>query len=224
MNIFQDESGCLGFQTGSSRYFVVALLCPENSKHISNIIRKFKGDVIRDGWPKNIEIKANGLFNAGKNSIIPNTYKFKATPEKPIVNILTRITTSNIEIDAIVVNKSKINADLKTLPFGILWNYFSGRVLIERLVRYDEVNLYVDEHNKESHSELHFDGYIKTSALITKGHDFPCTIIHGNSNVIRGISAVDFICWAIFRNYESNDGRFIKLIKPKIKCLKEFFF
>lgn len=87
MNIYQDESGCLGFNAGSSNYFVVALLCPQNSKHIANIIRKFKGRVIKDGWPKSIEIKAHNLFVATTDSRIPNSYKYKQTPEVPIINV-----------------------------------------------------------------------------------------------------------------------------------------
>lgn len=224
MNIFQDESGCLGFQPGSSSYFVVTLLCPQNSKHISNVIRKFKGDVIAAGWPRQLEIKASSLFHAKYNPVVPQNYAFKNNPEKPIFDVLKRLNSCSIEIDTIVVNKAKINANLRTLPFGILWNYFSAQVLVDRITKYDDVILICDEHNKESHSQLHFDGYILTSAKMTKGRNFPCQIIHANSNVVRGISAVDFICWAIFRNYEFNDVRFFKLVQAKIQFLKRFFF
>ena len=52
MNIYQDESGCLGFKDGSSKYFVVALLSTDRSKHLGNVIRKLKGQIIKAGWPK----------------------------------------------------------------------------------------------------------------------------------------------------------------------------
>jgi hypothetical protein len=31
MNILQDESGCLGFKSGSSKYFVVVVLCSDDT-------------------------------------------------------------------------------------------------------------------------------------------------------------------------------------------------
>jgi len=224
MNIYQDESGCLGFNAGSSNYFVIALLCPQNSKHIANIIRKFKGRVIKDGWPKSIEIKAHNLFVATTGSRIPNSYKYKQTPEVPIIDVLTSIANCEIEIDAIVVLKSKIDSDLRTLPYGILFNYYSGRVLIDRILCYEAVNLYVDETSKQTHDLLQFDGYIRTGALLTKKRNFPLNIVHGNSNVIRGISAVYFVSWAVFRKYESSDDRFFNLIHHKIVHLKTYYF
>jgi hypothetical protein len=224
MNIYQDESGCLGFQKGSSDYFVVTILCPDNSKHLGHLIRKFKGTLIKSGWPRDIEIKAHNLFLSNINPKIPSSYKYKNSPNDALIEILTKLAQCNIEIDTIIVKKCNIEVSLRTLPYGILWNYFSGRVLVSRIIKYDEVNLYVDEHNKESHNELHFDGYIKTSALITKGCSFPLNIEHGNSNVVTGISAVDFICWAIFRNYESSDPTFYNLIKSKIINNNTYFF
>jgi len=224
MNIYQDESGCLGFQSGSSKYFGIALLCPNNSKHVGNVIRKFKGKLIKVGWPKGYEIKAHNLFVAGTDRRVPQGYTYKATPEVPILDILRRITNCDIEIDAMVILKSKINSNLRTLPNGILLNYFSGQVLIDRVLQYSDVNLYVDETNKQTHDEQHFDGYIKTQALIKRGSNFPFNIVHGNSNVIAGISAVDFVSWAIFRKYEFQDDRFYNIISGKIKHFKPFFF
>jgi hypothetical protein len=224
MNIYQDESGCLGFSAGSSKYFVVALLCPLNSKHMANVMRKFKGHIIKAGWPKDVEIKGHNLFMAGIDSRIPSNYKYKKTPEVPILDILGRLANCDLEIDAIIVLKSRINDDLRTLPYGILFNYYSGRVLIDRILCYNEVHLYVDETSKQTHDLLHFDGYIRTGALLTRKRNFPLEIVHGNSNVIHGISAADFVSWSIFRKYESGDDRFFKLIKHKITNLKTYYF
>ncbi|MFC1929163.1 hypothetical protein ACFLXK_06200, partial [Chloroflexota bacterium] len=120
--------------------------------------------------------------------------------------------------------KSKINSDLRTLPYGILFNYYSARVLVNRIVRYDDVHLFVDETSKQTHNLLEFDAYIKNGALLTKKRNFPLEITHGNSNVIHGISAVDFIAWSIFRKYESQDTRFFDLIKQKIENFKPYYF
>jgi hypothetical protein len=224
MNIYQDESGCLGFKTGSSKYFVVALLCPSRSKHLSNVLRKFKGTLIKSGWPSIIEIKAHNLFTATSDPRVPTTYKYKNCPEQPILDILNHLAKCDLEIDAIVVLKNRINSDLRTLPYGILFNYYSARVLIDRIVRYDEVHLFVDETSKQTHNLLEFDAYIRNGALLTKRRNFPLEIVHGNSNVIHGISAADFIVWSIFRKYESKDARFFDLIKHKIQNYKTYYF
>ncbi|MEE9176526.1 MAG: DUF3800 domain-containing protein [Thermodesulfobacteriota bacterium] len=224
MNIYQDESGCLGFNSGSSKYFVVALLCPKNSKHVSNVIRKFKGRLIKDGWPKSIEIKAHNLFVAKTDDRITDIYKYKQTPEQPIFTILNSLAKCEIEIDAIVVLKEKIHANLRPLPNSILLNYFAGRVLVDRIIVYDDVHLFVDETSKQTHNLQHFDGYIQTGVFLTKKKYFPFEIIHGNSNVIYGISATDFISWAIFRKYEFKDSRFFDVIKSKIVTFKSYYF
>lgn len=224
MNIYQDESGCLGFNAGSSKYFVVALLCPKNSKHLANVIRKFKGRILKSGWPKGIEIKAHNLFLAHTDERIPSNYKYKQTPEVPILEILALLANCDLEIDAIVVLKSRINDDLRTLPYGILFNYYSGRVLIDRILCYEEVHLFVDETSRQTHDSLQFDGYIRMGALLSRKRNFPLEIVHGNSNVIHGISAADYISWATFRKYESKDARFFNPIKHKIANLKTYYF
>ena len=224
MNIYQDESGCLGFNAGSSKYFVVALLCPQNNKHLANVIRKFKGRIIKSGWPNNVEIKAHNLFVARTDNKIPSTYKFKQTPEVPILDILARIANCDIEIDGIVVLKNRMNDDLRTLPYGILFNYYSARVLIDRILLYDEVHLFVDETSKQTHDLLQFDGYIRTGALLSRKRNFPLEIVHGNSDVINGISASDYVSWSLFRRYEYNDNRFFNMIKHKIVNLKTYYF
>ena len=224
MNLYQDESGCLGFKAGSSKYYVVVILCSNEPKRISNVIRKFKGELVKVGWPKCIEIKAAYLFHSSCDARITDEYKYKNSPGEPIKTILRRLAACDIEIDTIVVKKEKISEDLRKLPNSILMNYFSGRVLIDRILKYDSVNLYVDMTNKQTHDSQHYDGYIKTGAYLTKKRFFPLNIEHVNSNIVRGVSAVDFLSWAVFRKYESKDNQYFKIIEHKISILKTYYF
>jgi hypothetical protein len=209
MNIFQDESGCLGFEAGSSKYFIVALLCPEDSKLLGHIVRKFKGNLISKGWPKTKEIKATHLHMAKYDPQVPDAYQFKNDPDRPITDILNKISKTNIEIDAIVVNKKNIEPRLRTLPYGVLYNYFSRNVLVKRTIQYDESFLYIDRTSKQSHKIKHFDDYIYTEALLAKGENFKFSIAHVDSNVVAGICAVDFLSWGLSRLYEFKDDRFM---------------
>jgi hypothetical protein len=224
MNIFQDESGDLGFKRGSSKYFIITLLCPENSKHLGNVVRKFKGRLIKLGWPNTIEIKATHLHMAKHNADIPSAYKYKNSPDIPILEFLQRLASLEVVIDAIVVNKAKINTGLKTLPYGVLYNYYSKNVLVDRIIKYDYAILYIDRTSKQTHKMKHFDDYLYTEALIAKGHNFPFQIEHCDSNVISGISAVDFVAWALSRKFEQKDDAFYKVISGKIGVLKQYYF
>ncbi|MFC1956688.1 DUF3800 domain-containing protein [Chloroflexota bacterium] len=224
MHIFQDESGCLGFNAGSSKHYVVTLLCTEESKHISNVIRKFKGHIIKVGWPRSIEIKAYHLFHADRDERIPNTYQYKNDPSKPIKRILRTLSACNIEVETIVIKKADINQGLKSLPPPILMNYFVGEILINCLAKCDNAYLFVDKsHAKDCDSDS-FNGYIETKTYIQKGTNFHLDIQHVDSNVVKGVSAADFLCWSIFRRYESHDSRFIKLFAQKINVVKTLFF
>ena len=70
----------------------------------------------------------------------------------------------------------------------------------------------------------HFDDYLLTEALIAKGHNFHFQIEHGDSNVIAGISAVDFVAWALSRMFEKKDDSFYEIISGKIGVLKRYYF
>jgi len=224
VNIFQDESGCLGFEVSSSKYFIITLLCPQNSKNVSNIIRKFKGSLIKDGWPNTIEIKAAHLHRAPLNPLIPDTYKYKTSPDLPIISILNKLAATPIEVDAIIINKARISADLRTLPYGVLYNYYSKLIVVDRIKQYNIATLYIDQTSKQTHKLRHFDQYIYTETLLAKGHNMNFDIIHGDSNVIRGISAVDFFSWAISRKYEFSDNRFWSLFNSKVSRHIEYLF
>ncbi|MFC2024222.1 DUF3800 domain-containing protein [Chloroflexota bacterium] len=224
MNIYQDESGCLGFKVGSSKYYVITLLCTNKSKHISNVIRKFKGHIIKAGWPRSIEIKAYHLYRAGRDARIPNTYQYKNDPSKPIKRILQTLSACNIEVETLVLKKANINQGLRSLPPPILLNYFAGEILINRLAKCDNAYLFVDKSHAKDCDADSFNGYIETKTYLQKGTNFQLDIQHVDSNVVTGVSAVDFLCWSIFRRYESRDSRFIKLFAPKITIVKTLFF
>ena len=161
---------------------------------------------------------------AEHNKDIPSNYRYKNSPDTPILEFLQKMATLSIEIDAIVVNKAKINTGLKTLPYGVLYNYYSKNVLVDRIIKYDEARLYIDRTSKQTHKMKHFDDYLYTEALIAKGHNFPFQIEHGDSNVIAGISAVDFVAWALSRKFEQKDDSFYKVISGKIGVLKRYYF
>lgn len=171
-----------------------------------------------------IEIKAAHLHWAKYDPKIPDTYKYKASPDIPIATILSKLAANQIEIDTIIVNKARINSDLKTLPYGILYNFFSKIILVDRAKQYNDVILYIDRTSKQTHNLKRFDEYIYTETLIAKGRKMNLNIFHEDSNIVKGISAVDFFSWAVSRKYEYKDDSFWQLFQSKVANHVEYLF
>lgn len=224
MNIFVDESGEMGFNANSSTHYVITCLCPSNSKLISNRFKRYHANLISLGWPQDIEPKATTMFSSSKNRDIPSSFKYKSDPIPLMTSFLGGLATQDLEIDAIVVNKSNIDEHLKKAPLGILHNYYSSKILVPRVCMYDSVHLFVDRRTKERHPQLKFDGYLETKVLEQRVGWSYFQIMHEDSKKVRGLSTVDYISWAIFRLFEFNDSRFFDCFVGKIKNFKKWYF
>ena len=224
MHIFMDESGELGFHARSSKHYGIACICTEQQKSIYKAFKNFNAFLIRNGWPKDVEPKANKLFNCTRDSEIPSTFNFKSNSHDVILEFLKRLSKRDFEIDAIIINKRNIDTHLKNAPFGIKHNYFAAQVLVPRIVQYDEVYLFVDQRSKERHSHLHFDGYIETRVFTERTNGMQFQIRHEDSRVVKGLSTVDYISWSIFRLFEYGDKRFFSCINGKVANLNKWYF
>jgi len=224
MHFFLDESGELGFHPNSSRAFVIAVLRVENPKPLKRVIKSFNAKLLRHGWPQEVEVKAANVFGAPRSPAIPESFRCKHGPDPLLRGILAAIAASGAQLDVLAVNKGRINADLRQLPHGILYNYYAGQVLIDRIAAHDEVTLWVDKRNKELHSLLHFDGCIETEAFLRKGGPMRLEIIHATAEQVYGLAAADYVSWAAFRKYESGDTRFYRTIAGSITDEQAWFF
>ncbi len=225
MLIFSDESGELGFHDASSKYYVVALLCTNQSKRLKRVVQEFDAYLVRQGWPKDVEVKASTLFNCKRDRRIPDSFTLKQDPVPAICLMLNRISRLDAEADAIVINKRNINDNLRTLPFGILHNYYAGQVIVPRVIQYDgNVDLLVDKRSKERHPHMHFDGYIRTKVLWEKGRFLNFEVRHEDSREIYGLRAADFVSWSIYRFFTWGDNRFFDLVSPFLKSLQKWYF
>ena len=74
----------------------------------------------------------------------------------------------------------------------------------------------VDQRNKETHTKLKFDGYLETRLIIDCDHRQALTIRHEESQKVRALQAADLVSWAIFRNHEHADDRFLNLLRPRL--------
>lgn len=203
--IFLDESGELGFKEKSSKYFIITLLsCDEGEIYnLRRIMRKVRSKIIKKKMKKYPELKGNN------------------STDKIREDVLKRFTQTNSEIFVIILEKSKVYEYLKSKK-NKLYNYISNLILNECSLDSSHVCLIVDKSKTNRSLREDFDNYIRKNINQTNQS---CNLIikHENSQKEGCLQVLDFISWAIFRNYEYRDARFIDLVKDKIVIKKEVF-
>lgn len=203
--IFLDESGELGFKDSSSKYFIITLLsCDEGEIYaLKRIIKKVREKIIKKKIKRYPEIKGNN------------------STDKIRIEVLQRFMKTNSEIFVIILEKSKVYEYLKDKK-NKLYNYISNLILNECSFDNPSVCLIVDKSKSNRSLRDDFDNYIR-NMLNEKNHFDKLTIKHENSQNNPILQVLDFISWAIFRNYEYKDSRFIEIIKERIVIKKEVF-
>jgi hypothetical protein len=203
--IFLDESGELGFKVTSSKYFVITLLsCDEGEIYsIRRIMKKVRSKIIKKKLKRYPEIKGNN------------------STDKIRKDILNRFVQTNSEIFVIVLEKSKVYEYLKNKK-DKLYNYISNLILNECSLEDNSVCLIVDKSKSNRSLREDFDDYIRKN-LNQKNQFCKLIIKHENSQKEACLQVLDFISWAIFRNYEYQDSSFMNIVKDKIVTKKEVF-
>jgi uncharacterized protein DUF3800 len=238
-----DESGDLGFGVGS-KYFVLAFIDTAAGKALNKAVKNFNAHLINNGWNRDIEIKATNLWHSPKNELLTAKYRYKKDSTVPIETVLRAIAQTTCRIGFVVIKLENVYDRLKEVDCSILYNYFSWILLQYPLCSPEhDVSLYVDRRNREQHNLLKFDGYVEAKVGIERAerNHPPLTLqiqhLHANSATefsgeqrariefgIRGLQAADFVCWAIKRQFEDNELRWIKLLNDKISLRKHLYF
>lgn len=212
--LFIDESGELGQKTGSSSHFLIAALCTETPKALEKRLWKEKAKLYNAGWPRDIEIKGTTLWGCDHN---PRTPTAIAVRRVDILNeIISSICSSPIKLHYSIAKKSYLSKSIMNAEYGIAYNFLCGTLVCRAYAKHfcGPLNIVVDQRNKETHSKLKFDGYLETRLVGDCEHELGVAISHQESFDILGLQAVDFLSWALFRNYEHGDDQFKKLITP----------
>ena len=228
--IYCDESGEASFTESTyCNYFVICLITIAESqfKKVNNIIGRFNAELINKGWAKSDEIKANSLHNIGHNDELPDIVKSNIYGDDYIKKLLnTVIGYCDVEVNYIILNKAKvINDQLKKAPYGIVYNYLTGKILFPVIANYIDSILTIDKRNKEIHTQKHFDGYIQTEILkksLENNSNIQIEIKHEESHSNLGLQLVDFFSWSINRKYVADDDRFYNIFSKNIKIKIEW--
>jgi len=198
--IFLDESGDLGFNERSSRWFILSIILTSNHRKVEKCVKR-----VHKGLKK--KYKKVGELHA---------YHSDSVTKKRILRMLSGV--QDIEIYSIILNKKKVYTDLKNQK-NYLYNY-TANILLDRL--YNKKNfrkgvnvlICIDQRETNKFLKKNFMDYLNNS-LIKKGDgNFKIKIRPSQSE--KCLQAVDFISWAIFRKYEKNDYEYYEIIKNKI--------
>lgn len=191
--VYLDESGDLGFDQKSSNHIVIALLITDSPFKIERCIKRIRQRKLKKKLKELPEIK----FNKSSDHIREKT--------------LICIAREPIEIAYIVLDKKRVSPDRQNHKQKI-YNFITASLL--RSLPYGDtanLKLIVDKRISNKVIRKDFDEYVKRKAA------FKVNISHENSTSNKCLQASDFIAGAIFRKYESCDGRFYDLIKDRIK-------
>jgi len=229
--IYCDESGETSFSKDSKhQHFSICALTVEESQRnkIKNTIRRKHAKLYRKGWPKDIEIKASLLHGLNFNKKIPLKLKKSITGDQFIKETLKSLKNScSPRIDFFAVNKDEIvDEEFKHASYGIAYNYFAGKLLIPLIVNCRDSYITLDERSKETHSQMHFNGYLETQVrgyAIENNLNIRLEIEHANSRNNYGLQAVDYFSWSIYRKIEHNDESFFNIFKNLIKTKERWY-
>ncbi|MDO8516170.1 MAG: DUF3800 domain-containing protein [bacterium] len=200
MYIFLDESGDLGFGKGSSKWFLFTLVVVDDPRILERVIKK-----TRQGLKKKYKHTLSEL-HAYHSDDITRT------------RILTKLATKDIEIVTTILNKEKVYVDLRNQK-NYLYN-FTANIILDRLIKKKfiagdkHISLVVDRKDTKKRLKENFISYITKAMQERRDGGFEMSLAASHDE--KGLQAVDFISWAIFRKYERNDLKFYELIKSKI--------
>lgn len=201
--IFLDESGDLGFAKGkqNSSYFIVTILAIEDKRVIEKIVKK-----VHQSLRKKVKRLSGGVLHCYK--------------EKPVTRrkLLELVDASDVSIMAICLNKKKVYTNLqneKHLLYNYVTNILLDRMMTKKLIRTSTpITLTAAKRETNKFLNENFTSYLKIQAK--QNHNIPLEVVIHTPSEEKGLQAVDFVSWAIFKKYESKDDSYEKIIRKKI--------
>jgi len=215
MFIYLDESGDLGFDYSkkkTTKKFVITLLVCH-----SDIARRELGKAVR-------RTLKNKLNRSKNKSRCIRELKGTNTTLQIKKYFLRNIKSDDWAIYALALNKSRVEANLKTkIGKKKLYNFLS-RFLLEKLPLSTverNVEMVVDRSKNKKESK-DFNQYLfnQVEALLPLNTAFD--IFHLSSMESAELQAADLFCWGIFRKYERDDEKWYDIFKDKISYETEY--
>jgi len=197
--IYLDESGDLGFNKGSSKYFVISFIAMDTKTNLI-LKRKIKKVKKRHKIGKDVEIKANKSNHSLR------------------VDVLKEICSLPIEIYSITTKKQGINKSLRK-DTNIFYNYMVNLILVPYIEesKISNLCLIADSRINKVSKGMRFGDYLKYKVFFENNlYKIKLDIKYLDSLTSYGLQAVDFITNSIFKSYEQANDRYYKALRGRI--------
>ncbi len=202
--IFLDESGDLGFdltKRGTSKFFVITFLCCVKKGPIEKVIAQCHS-----------ELKKKHKITGG----VLHCFR-----EKPVTRqrLLKRLVEKECSVMAIYLDKKRVYTKLKDekdVLYNMVTNILLDRIMSKKLLgeRPDEITLIASRKETNAFLNEQFKEYLRQKMMGNHHVDIQVDIRTPHEE--KGLQAVDFISWSIFRKLESNDATYCNIIQSKI--------
>jgi len=211
--VFVDESGDLGFDKHSSKFFVVSFVMVINtpSTRLEVLIKRAL---------KNINITKKHRWSISE-------FKFSKDTDKTKRKFLKKINSYNVKIGAVAISKDSVKQHLQREP-SLLYNYlvvdFLMRTIVdEYLVTSDPYNriIFIIDRSLSAKNRRHFNEYAEEKAKFLTNQrnwnmDVIVTIRHEDSEREKLLQVADYVAGSIFHKLERNNPAYYEIIKEKI--------
>ena len=200
MYIFLDESGDLGFSKRSSKWFLFTMVVIDDPKKLERVIKKVRKTLNKKHKRKHSELHS---YHAD---------------EITRIRMLKELCKLNISVVTTILNKEKVYVGLKEQK-NYLYNY-TANILLDRFINTNLIDnshdlvLVADRKDTKKNLQNNFISYITQAMQKRRAGGFSMSLAASHDE--KGLQAVDFISWAIFRKYEQGDYQYYEIIKEKI--------
>lgn len=205
--IFMDESGCLWFNTLSSKFFTLSFLFVKEKKPLTKIVKKIHQ------WLSKKWVKVSGGV-------------LHATKEKPVTRqrLLRKLWSIDGYVMSIYLNKSKVYTRLQNEKH-ILYNYVTNilidRILIKKLLpQWIPITLIASRRETNKILNQQFERYLSNKLI---DHPYGISVSIKTPAQEKWLQVVDFVSRATFQKYEFQDESY-RLLFDKIVVEEQWLF
>lgn len=142
--------------------------------------------------------------------------------------VLNSICRCDLDIGVVVVEKSKVNTELRkdlTILYNWLLVHHVMSALVPRLSNGEKIRIVFDK-SLPRRRIFSFDEYLKNKVSYlsyTEGYQINLNHIkseHANSELEPCLQAADAIAGAYFQKYENGDAQYVDIFKDKVRSFR----
>ncbi len=198
--LYLDESGDLGFSSGSSKFLVISALMVADYRELDRIIKNMRRNKFKKELRKASEIKAN------KSSPELKKYMIKKLNEVPeTLGFHTILKKDRLQSRYLRENKDK------------LYNYIAGILARNIVIDRFDVEIRVDKSKgkqvlRDDFNE-YFVNHLREGSTIGK-----IEIHHSGSESFSGLQFADLLAWSIYQKYSTHNNEYTDLFTFENSC------